>query len=86
MTGPDKPASAVGGSNGLYKALTGRSRTARSTGPVHIEDRGDGALILVPADVPKIALVTTALAELEAAVTATTRGARRRSGCGCGSR
>jgi hypothetical protein len=56
--------------NGLYKALIHAFRESRIAWASCVsEDRGDGALILIPPDVPKTCLVTDLPVELVAAVT-----------------
>jgi len=52
---------------GLYKALTQAFSTSGIVG-VNCEDRGDGALILIPPDVPKTRLVTSLPTRLMAAI------------------
>ena len=55
---------------GLYKALTQAFRKSGiAWANCASEDRGDGALILIPPDVPKTRLVTSLPAEMVAAVT-----------------
>src|SRR5215831_19073094 len=62
--------------DGLYKALSQAFRKSRIAWAKCVsEDRGDGALILVPPDVPKARLVTSLPAGLVAAVN------RHNAGC-----
>src|ERR1700722_7410019 len=61
---------------GLYEALIQAFRKSRIAWANCVsEDRGDGALILIPPDVPKTPLVTSLLAGLVTAVT------RHNAGC-----
>jgi tetratricopeptide (TPR) repeat protein len=64
-TNPDR----VVARDGLYRALSRAfARSGMCWEDCYHEDRGDGALILVPSDVPKSLLVTDVLRELAAAL------------------
>jgi NB-ARC domain len=64
-TNPDQ----VVARDGLYRALSRAfARSGMCWEDCYHEDRGDGALILVPSDVPKSLLVTDVLRELAAAL------------------